>query len=195
MRMNPMHPEHLGTGSVISGPNKCGLIRPWRPRKRPAAHNRFNSSRLSRMSSFVRFRSAMASTEYNPCFQRARRDLASPSGVRGPVLPPPCIRHRPLGNAGDLQAVPLRVMAPQRGAEFGLPGRLPFFSQPLPGPVACSSALLRAIFCRGLSKTRMSHGAHDRLAAVVDIYVPNDHLLADFSSIAIQSFHLRSKSS
>lgn len=55
-----------------------------------------------------------------------------PSGVRGPVEGPPCIRHRPLGIAGPLQGVPLRVLAPQRGALSGFPGLLLFLSQPRP---------------------------------------------------------------
>jgi hypothetical protein len=40
-----------------------------------------------------------------------------PAAVRGPVLVPPWMRHRPLAIAGDLQGVPLRrFLAPQRGA-------------------------------------------------------------------------------
>jgi len=42
----------------------------------------------------------LTSEEYSPCFRRERRDLAKPSRVRGPVLAPPCIRHRPLCMAG-----------------------------------------------------------------------------------------------
>lgn len=84
-----------------------------------ASHNRFTSSRLSWISSRTRFCSALASAEYRPCFQRARRDLANPSGVRGPVLAPPCIRHRPLRIAGARHAVPRRVLAPHLGAVFG----------------------------------------------------------------------------
>jgi hypothetical protein len=40
-----------------------------------------------------------------PFFQRARRERASPSRVRGPVLDPPCMRHLPLAMAGAQQAV------------------------------------------------------------------------------------------
>jgi hypothetical protein len=65
-----------------------------------------------------------------PCFQAARLDLANPSGVRGPVLAPPCMRHRPFLIAADLQGASLRVRAPQRGAFNGSPGGLPFFSHP-----------------------------------------------------------------
>lgn len=65
------------------------------------SYNRFSSSRLCRISSRTRFCSALPSEEYSPCFKRERRDLAKPSGVRGPVLAPPCIRQRPLRIAGD----------------------------------------------------------------------------------------------
>jgi hypothetical protein len=78
-------------------------------------------------------RSNWTANEYRPCFRRARRDLANPAAVRGPVLAPPCIRHLPFGMAGDLQGVALRVFAPQRGALLGSPGRFPFLSRfPLP---------------------------------------------------------------
>jgi hypothetical protein len=50
--------------------------------------------------------------------------------VRGPVLLPPCNRQRPFGIAGARQLAPCRVFAPQRGAAFGSPGRLPFRSRP-----------------------------------------------------------------
>ena len=42
---------------------------------------------------------------------------ASPAAVLGPVLVPPCIRHRPLVIAGDWHGVPVRVCAPQRGQD------------------------------------------------------------------------------
>jgi hypothetical protein len=74
----------------------CRVIRDHRM----PGHNPFSSSRLCRISSRTRFCSALPSEEYSPCFQRERRDLAKPSGVRGPVLAPPCIRHRPLRIAG-----------------------------------------------------------------------------------------------
>ena len=51
-----------------------------------------------------------------------------PSGVRGPVLMPPCILHRPFGIAADRQGVPLRVLAPHLGALLQSPWRLPFLS-------------------------------------------------------------------
>src|SRR5947207_1036107 len=72
-----------------------------------------------------------AVAEYEPCFQFARRDRAKPSGVRGPVLAPPCIRQRPLDIPGARHSLPRRVLAPHLEALFGSPGRLPFFSHPL----------------------------------------------------------------
>jgi len=110
-------------------------------------HNRFSSSRLSRTSSRTRFCSALPSEEYSPCFQRERRDLAKPSGVRGPVLAPPCIRHRPLRIAGARHAVPRRVLAPHLGAVFGSPGGFPFFSHPLRAGVLPPLPCLLASLC------------------------------------------------
>ena len=57
---------------------------------------------------------------------RAARKRASPSGVCGPVLRPPCMRQRSLPRiAGARQGQPARVRAPQRGASarLGLPRR------------------------------------------------------------------------
>jgi hypothetical protein len=44
-----------------------------------------------------------------------QRTRSNPSGVRGPVLVPPCIRHLPFGIAGDRHGDAFRVFAPQRG--------------------------------------------------------------------------------
>jgi hypothetical protein len=41
----------------------------------------------------------------------------------------------------------------------------------------------------------MAHGSNDRLTALIDIYVPDDHLLADLSTVAVQSLHLSRESS
>ena len=59
-------------------------------------------------------RSATMSAVCKPVRVRAARSLAKPSGVRGPVLGPPCIRQRPFGIAGALHGRPARVRAPQR---------------------------------------------------------------------------------
>ena len=78
-------------------------------------------------------RSAIEAWLYRPCFVREARMAALPASVFGPVLGPPCMRHRPLGIAADLQGIPARVLAPQRGALSQLPGVLPCLSQPRPG--------------------------------------------------------------
>jgi hypothetical protein len=60
--------------------------------------------------------------------------------------------------------------------------------------VVCSFDLVCVIFLGGLSTTIMTHGSNDCLTALIDIHVPHDHLLADFSAVAVQSFHLRRES-
>ena len=50
-----------------------------------------------------------------PCVVRAARIRANPSAVRGPVLSPPCRRHRPFFIAGDRHGVPALVCAPHLG--------------------------------------------------------------------------------
>jgi len=68
-----------------------------------------------------RDRSALASHEKCPCFQFARLLRSRPSGVRGPVLLPPCTLHRPFGMAAPRQGLPVRLdRAPQRRAAFAL---------------------------------------------------------------------------
>jgi len=62
--------------------------------------------------------------EYCPCFQFDFLDRSRPSGVRGPVLFPPCILHLPFAIAGALQGVPFLVLAPHRGPFIKL-----FFAQ------------------------------------------------------------------
>jgi hypothetical protein len=44
-----------------------------------------------------------------PCFVRAAMHRAMPSGVRGPVLHPPCSRHRPFAMAGFRHGMPVRL--------------------------------------------------------------------------------------
>ena len=83
-------------------------------------------------SAFARRNAHRASTEHEPCFHRARRLRASPSGVRGPVLLSPCSRHRRfLRIAGPRHGCPLRLpRALHRLAIEKSPSGLPFFSQP-----------------------------------------------------------------
>ena len=68
--------------------------------------------RISLRIAAASLRWAMASADFRPCFQFARRLRSRPSGVRGPVLGPPCIRQRPFAMAAARQGLPLRVQAP-----------------------------------------------------------------------------------
>jgi hypothetical protein len=70
--------------------------------------------------------------------------------VRGPVLHPPCIRHRRFAMAGERQGVPWRVRAPQRGAAFGLPRGLPLRSGPVRGALRGVS-MVGAVWANGVS--------------------------------------------
>jgi hypothetical protein len=73
--------------------------------------------RASRRSMATIRRSSVISPLYRPWIVRAARIRASPSAVLGPVLLPPCIRHREFLIAGDRHGLPLRVRAPQRGQD------------------------------------------------------------------------------
>jgi hypothetical protein len=53
------------------------------------------------------------------------------------------------------------------------------------------SSLLLLLFFWSLSRTRMVDRSHNRLTAVTDIHISYDHLLADFSTVTVQSLHLR----
>jgi hypothetical protein len=57
-------------------------------------------ARKSRTSARSSRRSAIAFADRLPCFHDDRRERSKPSGVRGPVLLPPCSRQRPFGIAG-----------------------------------------------------------------------------------------------
>jgi len=87
--------------------------------------------------------------------------------------------------------VPRRVFAPHLGAVFGSPGGFPFFSQPLRLGFICPSNCLCVIFPADFFSDRFVYGSNDRLTTVVDIYVPDDHRLADLATVAIQTLHLR----
>jgi hypothetical protein len=71
--------------------------------------------RNNRIACVASRRASVKARDRRPCFQLATRLRSFPSGVRGPVLMPPCIRQRPFGIAGDWHRVRLRVSAPQRG--------------------------------------------------------------------------------
>jgi hypothetical protein len=118
-RPSSRHPRHRlgGFPHVWS----AATLRMTRLRKRIRDHNCFMSSRLCRISSRTRLCSALLSEEYSPCFQRERRDLARPSGVSGPVLAPPCIRHRPFGmpcRDGSSLHIAARFLGPRADSRF-----------------------------------------------------------------------------
>ena len=89
--------------------------------RRVQCHPHFYNSPAVRRASLSNSRTKRISRRYSsvylPCFVLARRIRSNPSGVRGPVLGPPCNRHLPFGIAGALHAPPLLVRAPQRGAD------------------------------------------------------------------------------
>ena len=101
-----------------------------------SAHSRFRCENLALSSSSVaraclinsrlRIRSARATCEREPRRVLARRIRSIPAGVLGPVLRPPCNRHRPFGIAGHLQALFPLVFAPHRGTLRRSPRLLPF---------------------------------------------------------------------
>ena len=146
---------------------------------------RMSARRSSHIRSSCRkwFASRFASVENPPCFQLARIERAKPSGVRGPVLAPPCIRHRPFGMAGALQAGPLRVSAPHLGEVLKSPGGLPFFSQPLrfawgslSGILFIPSPGLLALL-RLLPIRTQGDSADDGLTAVLNGHMLHGHTL------------------
>jgi hypothetical protein len=138
-----------------------------------SAHYIFPSIVLpSRKSWRILCDSAFASKEYKPCFQRARRDRARPSEVRGPVLAPPCIRQRPLRIAGAIHSLPCRVLAPHRGAFFGSPGGLPFFNHPKEN----LEILLPLLIVSPIGyRIGLVHSPHDRLPSFMNVDVFNNH--------------------
>ena len=122
--------------------------------------------RTSRIAAAASLRCPIAAAENAPCFQFARLLRSSPSAVRGPVLAPPCIRHRPLAIAGARQGSPVLPLAAHRGAAFALSERedadgawgplLIFaltpsvYSPAYPHPRLCSPCQLRLPVHRGL---------------------------------------------
>ena len=133
-------------------------------------------------------RSFFAAAEQYPCFVTARLTRSIPSGVRGPVERPPCMRHRPFGIAGHRHGTPCRFLAPQRGAFRKSPGGFPFLSQPrrcswgpcsvpriIPHPPPPSALAWR------------SHSPDNRLATRMDVHVFDDDFL--LRGLALQLGH------
>src|SRR5271166_4777847 len=116
-----------------------------------------------------------------PCFQLARLERAKPALVRGPVLAPPCIRQRPLRIAGPLHGVPLRVLAPHRGAMPGSPVGLPFFNHPR--RFAWGSLIAISVIPLPPVRASCSHCSHYRLASTVHVHVFDGTVLFPFAAI------------
>jgi hypothetical protein len=144
--------------------------------------NRLSKSPLSWSIWRSQSLSAFACTEYKPCFQFARLDRANPSGVRGPVLAPPCIRQRPLRIADARHFFARRVLAPHLGAVFGSPGELPFFNQLDFSPFR----LFVSIITTGILRLDLSVHltlSNNSLPTLVDMDVFDDHFLLTFTPI------------
>ena len=94
-------------------------------------YNCFSSSRLCRIISRTRFVLPYFPQEYSPCSQRERRDLAKPSGVRGPVLAPPCIRHSTVAHC-RCSYMPFQYprRCPASGRGIGVTWQIPIFQPP-----------------------------------------------------------------
>jgi hypothetical protein len=104
-------------------PRSRSICRDRRSTWRSVARSCRRSSRRTRafassqVSQFARPRASMVTFENRPCFQRARRLRSRPSGVRGPVLRPPCMRQRRFprtGRAWQGRPPSVRARAPQR---------------------------------------------------------------------------------
>ena len=78
-------------------------------------------------------RLAMEAWLYRPCLVCDARMRSMPSAVRGPVLLPPCILHRPFFMAADRQGEPARVLRRIAGRCPNSPGARRASTSP--GPV------------------------------------------------------------
>jgi hypothetical protein len=131
-------PRVVGRRLELGGRVRAQPRRQRRRQPRQVVERRAVQPRASvhdpRVTDFARSSASGPDWAYRPCVVRALARLAKPSGVRGPVLLPPCIRQRPFGIAGARQARPVvRAFAPQRGARLGLPRGLPLRSGSLRG--------------------------------------------------------------
>lgn len=114
-RKNPTTTKAKGWGS-LPGPKASVWLPCYLPVLRQIPRRCFCavlSAYLRRLSSVckilsIRLRSAGVN---RGGFKRALRERSKPSSVRGPVLKPPCVRHRPLRIAGPRQGAPPRVRA------------------------------------------------------------------------------------
>jgi hypothetical protein len=140
------------------------------------------------------FNSVFAFAEYCPCFQLPLFERSRPSGVRGPVLAPPCMRHLFLFRmAGERHAVPFLVFAPQRGAILGSPGRLPFLSHPRSPQnllVATGFFLFPAFLTIGNRREILVDGANNGLRTAVHVDMFDGTALFSVASMLLPCLHL-----
>lgn len=111
-----------------------------------------------------------------------RNALLFPKGAPDPL--PPCIRHRPFPlTAGDSHAVPLRVFAPQRGAEAS-PSRLRLWS---PDTYSLPAMAARSpVYASGFRIIVTSIDVTNNcLTTFSHLYALNDDLLTRFASTPI----------
>jgi hypothetical protein len=113
--------QDLSPRSAISRRASCARV----CRVPPSLNRPWMMRTAARMERSCACRLVTASITQSPCFQLAAAQRLRPAPVRGPVLPPPCIPHRPFAIAGPLQFPPARVRAPHRGADEKSPGGLP----------------------------------------------------------------------
>ena len=106
-------------GACSQAPSRSGCSANWSSRRRHSSICRRTDCR-----------SARAACVRRPCVVEARRIRSTPSAVLGPVLSPPCSRHRPFRMAGHWHGVPRRVLASHLGAREKSPGGFPCRSQP-----------------------------------------------------------------
>jgi len=96
--------------------------------------------------------------------------------------------------AGAWHGVPLLVLAPHLGAEFGSPLGFPFFNGPLRG-VPASSLRFSMIVLGRVFRRLMANWTYYSLSAFLDVEVFHNHSRIAFASMTIERFHQSSKSS
>src|SRR5208282_508636 len=97
----------------------------------------------------------IASAVNCPCFRAFRLPRGAPGDN------PPCILQRPFGIAGDRQGLPLRVLAPHRGASC----------------IGKRMGLISTFSLTPSSLSRMADVANNGLPALVNVHMLNDDAL------------------
>jgi hypothetical protein len=84
---------------------------------------------------------------------------------------------------------------PASGRGIGVTWQIPFQPPLFEKAVSAQLDFLCVIFRERLSATGVAHRPNDCLTAIINIYVPTTSCLDDLSAMAVQSLHLRCKSS